>query len=121
MFTGKLRRVGNSVVLTVPADEIERLGLVVGQLVAVERRGAPADARPELATRMEALLAVHGPALDYLRTSERRRVTPMTVYAISRRTSCAHAAYLEARATPHRGLRDWTAGERRASPDGGLL
>jgi antitoxin component of MazEF toxin-antitoxin module len=69
MFTGKLRRVGNSVVLTIPADEIERQGLVVGQHVVAEVSAAqlrPA-LRPELAARMEALLAVHGPALDYLK------------------------------------------------------
>ena len=69
MFTGRLRRVGNSVVLTVPADEIERLGLAVGQHVVAEVAAAqlrPA-LRPELAARMEALLEVHGPALDYLK------------------------------------------------------
>ena len=68
MFTGKLRRVGNSVVLTVPADEIERLGLAVGQQVAVEvpRRRSGRCSRPELEESVEALLAVHGRAIRYL-------------------------------------------------------
>ncbi|HEX2516896.1 MAG TPA: hypothetical protein VH257_19475 [Chloroflexota bacterium] len=60
---------GNSIVLTVPADEIERLGLSEGQHVVAEVAAAqlrPA-LRPELATRMGALLEVHGPALDYLK------------------------------------------------------
>jgi antitoxin component of MazEF toxin-antitoxin module len=47
MITGKLRKSGNSFIVTVPRDEIERLGLSEGQLVTVEVR--PAEVRPVLA------------------------------------------------------------------------
>ncbi len=47
MVTGKLRRSGNSFIVTVPRDEIERLGLEEGQIVTVEVR--PAEVRPVLA------------------------------------------------------------------------
>ena len=46
MVTGKLRRSGNSFIVTVPREEVERLGLVEGQTVAVEVR--PAEIRPVL-------------------------------------------------------------------------
>ena len=46
MVTGKLRRSGNSFIVTVPREEVERLGLVEGQIVAVEVR--PAEIRPLL-------------------------------------------------------------------------
>lgn len=46
MNIGKLRRSGNSFIVTVPRDEVERLGLVEGQLVAVEVR--PVEVRPSL-------------------------------------------------------------------------
>ncbi len=47
MISGKLRRSGNSFVVTVPRDEVERLGLTEGQTVVVEVR--PAETRPLLA------------------------------------------------------------------------
>ena len=47
MITGKLRRSGNSFIVTVPRDEVERLGLVEGQPVILEVR--PAEIRPVLA------------------------------------------------------------------------
>jgi antitoxin component of MazEF toxin-antitoxin module len=47
MVTGKLRRSGNSFIVTVPREEIERLGLKEGQLVTLEVR--PAEVRPVLA------------------------------------------------------------------------
>jgi antitoxin component of MazEF toxin-antitoxin module len=47
MVTGKLRKTGNSFVVTVPREEIERLGLVEGQLVSVEVRSL--EVRPKLA------------------------------------------------------------------------
>ena len=40
----KLRRVGNSLVVTVPRDEVSRLGLHEGDLVTVQVR--PLDVRP---------------------------------------------------------------------------
>jgi antitoxin component of MazEF toxin-antitoxin module len=46
MNIGKLRRSGNSFIVTVPRDEVERLGLTEGQMVAVEVR--PVDVRPSL-------------------------------------------------------------------------
>jgi antitoxin component of MazEF toxin-antitoxin module len=46
MITGKLRKSGNSYIVTVPRDEIERLNLTEGQLVALEVR--PVEVRPVL-------------------------------------------------------------------------
>ena len=46
MFNAKLRRSGNSFIVTVPRAEVERLGLVEGQLVSVEVR--PLEIRPVL-------------------------------------------------------------------------
>ncbi len=40
MISGKLRRSGNSFVVTVPRDEVERLGLTEGQTVIFEVRPA---------------------------------------------------------------------------------
>lgn len=47
MNIGKLRRSGNSFIVTVPRDEVERLGLTEGQMVAVEVRAV--EVRPTLA------------------------------------------------------------------------
>lgn len=47
MITAKLRRVGNSLVVTVPRDEIERFDLSEGQMVTLEVR--PVQIRPQLA------------------------------------------------------------------------
>jgi antitoxin component of MazEF toxin-antitoxin module len=47
MITAKLRRSGNSFIVTVPKDEVERLALKEGQTVAVEVR--PVEVRPVLA------------------------------------------------------------------------
>ncbi len=56
MNIGKLRRSGNSFIVTVPKDEVERLGLIEGQLVTVEVR--PVEVRPGLAPEIaEALEA----------------------------------------------------------------
>ena len=46
MVTAKLRRSGNSFVVTVPRDEVERLGLREGQLLIVEFH--PVEVRPVL-------------------------------------------------------------------------
>ena len=46
MLFQKLRRVGNSYVVTIPKDEIERQGLNEGQLLAVHVQ--PAEMRPVL-------------------------------------------------------------------------
>ncbi|MGE0538995.1 MAG: AbrB/MazE/SpoVT family DNA-binding domain-containing protein [Dehalococcoidia bacterium] len=47
MISAKLRRSGNSFIVTVPREEIERLGLEEGQLVSIEVR--PVEIRPVLA------------------------------------------------------------------------
>ena len=47
MIVGKLRRSGNSFIVTVPRVEVERLKLEEGQLVIVEVRQA--EVRPVLA------------------------------------------------------------------------
>ncbi len=46
MVTAKLRRSGNSFIVTVPREEVERLGLHEGQLLAVEVH--PVEVRPVL-------------------------------------------------------------------------
>jgi antitoxin component of MazEF toxin-antitoxin module len=47
MITARVEKNGQGLVLSIPADEIERLGLVEGQLVAIEVR--PVEVRPTLA------------------------------------------------------------------------
>jgi antitoxin component of MazEF toxin-antitoxin module len=68
VVTAKLRRSGNSFIVTVPRDEIERLGLKEGELVSVEVR--PAEVRPILAADLrdafEAEFERGGEALRYL-------------------------------------------------------
>jgi antitoxin component of MazEF toxin-antitoxin module len=51
MITSKLRKVGNSYVVTVPRDEIERLGLEAGQLLTVEVH--PLEVRPRLLPELQ--------------------------------------------------------------------
>ena len=46
MVTAKLRRSGNSFIVTVPREEIERLGLREGQLLTLEVH--PVEVRPVL-------------------------------------------------------------------------
>ena len=46
MIQQKLRRVGNSYVVTIPKEEVERRGLREGQLLAVEVQ--PLEIRPML-------------------------------------------------------------------------
>jgi antitoxin component of MazEF toxin-antitoxin module len=44
MITQKLRKVGNSYVVTIPKEEVERRQLVEGQLLIIEIQ--PAEVRP---------------------------------------------------------------------------
>lgn len=44
MIQQKLRKVGNSYVVTIPREEVERRGLIEGQLLAVEVQ--PIELRP---------------------------------------------------------------------------
>jgi antitoxin component of MazEF toxin-antitoxin module len=53
MIIQKLRRAGNSLVVTIPRDEIERQGLSEGELVAVDVR------RVEVRPALPADLAAH--------------------------------------------------------------
>lgn len=52
MFIGKLRKDGNSLVLTIPREEVERFQLEAGQLVVSDVR--PATVRPQLAPDLAA-------------------------------------------------------------------
>jgi putative addiction module antidote len=55
MIQQKLRKVGNSFVVTIPKDEVERLGIVEGQLLAVEVQPLEVKAvmRPEIRAAFE--------------------------------------------------------------------
>ena len=68
MHASKLKRSGNSFVVTVPREVVERMKLKEGQLVSVEVR--PVEVRPALAPDLEAifddLLERHEPGLRYL-------------------------------------------------------
>ena len=48
MFVAQLRRVGNSLVVTVPGDELDRLQLAEGATVTVEVREARVEVHPVL-------------------------------------------------------------------------
>lgn len=56
MFTGKLHRSGDSFIVTIPREEIERLGLTEGQLVALDVR--PAEVPPALAADLRDALQI---------------------------------------------------------------
>jgi antitoxin component of MazEF toxin-antitoxin module len=49
MFTTQLRKVGNSWVVTVPREELDRLGIPDGATVTVEVREARVSVEPVLA------------------------------------------------------------------------
>ena len=69
MVTQRLRRSGGSLAVTIPKDEIERLGLHEGDLVAVQvnkiqmRIELPADVR----AAFEAVRRDHAGAIEYLK------------------------------------------------------
>ena len=68
MIAQQLRKVGNSYVVTVPKDEVERRGWQEGQLLAVQL--TPLELRPvlrpELGKIVDELLDEHEDALRYL-------------------------------------------------------
>jgi putative addiction module antidote len=68
MFQQKLRRVGNSYVVTIPREEVARLGLREGQLLHIEL--TPLEVRPvvspELREAFEASWQRHEQAYRYL-------------------------------------------------------
>ncbi len=68
MFTRELRKVGNSYVVTVPKDEVERQGWHEGQLLAVQLTALEVRPvlRPELREIVDELLDEHEDALRYL-------------------------------------------------------
>lgn len=68
MITQKLRRNGNSLVVTIPRGEVERLGLEEGEVVSIEvRKVAP---RPPMESEIRAAFDAEfdriAPALQYL-------------------------------------------------------
>jgi antitoxin component of MazEF toxin-antitoxin module len=46
MIVGRVRKSGNSLILTIPRDEAEKYGITAGDLVAADIR--PVDIRPRL-------------------------------------------------------------------------
>ncbi len=73
MIVGKLRRIGESMVVTIPHEEVDRLGLAEGDTVSIEARKVTLvphhELRPELeaiAVRLEARPDFQR-ALDYLK------------------------------------------------------
>ncbi len=68
MTTQKLRRVGNSFVVTIPKQEAERLGLQEGDLVGVEVRKLhiTPEMSPEVRAAFERSLNVYADDYDYL-------------------------------------------------------
>ncbi|MBA2278705.1 MAG: AbrB/MazE/SpoVT family DNA-binding domain-containing protein [Chloroflexia bacterium] len=68
MIQQQLRRSGNSLVVTIPKEEVERLGIREGQLVALEI--TPLETRPVLRSDVRKVLEESReeimPALRYL-------------------------------------------------------
>ncbi len=68
MIQQHLRRSGNSLVVTIPKEEVERLGIREGQLVALEI--TPLETRPVLPRELQEIVDRRGealkPALNYL-------------------------------------------------------
>jgi putative addiction module antidote len=68
MFTQQLRKVGNSFVVTIPKDEVERRGWKEGQFLAIQV--TEMEIRPVLSPELEAivddLIDKHEDALRYL-------------------------------------------------------
>jgi putative addiction module antidote len=68
MIAQQLRKVGNSYVVTIPKDEVERRGWQEGQLLALQLTELQVRPilRPELQEIVEELLDEHQDALRYL-------------------------------------------------------
>lgn len=68
MIAQRLRRTGNSYVVTIPKDEVERRGWEEGQLLGVELSEFETRPvlRPELRRAVDELWTQHEPALRYL-------------------------------------------------------
>jgi antitoxin component of MazEF toxin-antitoxin module len=65
----KLRKQGNSLGITIPREELDRLGLVEGDLVAVDinRLEVRPAVSPELRTIIDRVLRDYREGIDYLR------------------------------------------------------
>ncbi len=87
MITGKLRKSGNSFVVTVPRDEVERLALQEGQLAMVEVR--PVEVRPVLSPELRRIFGEVFPRIEpglrYLadREGHLRSLSPMRALSLS--------------------------------------
>jgi putative addiction module antidote len=68
MFTQRLRKTGNSYVVTIPKEEVERRGWQEGQLLAVQVNEVEVRPvlSPELQTIVDELFERHEEALRYL-------------------------------------------------------
>jgi antitoxin component of MazEF toxin-antitoxin module len=68
MFTQQLRKTGNSYVVTIPKEEVERRGWQEGQLLAVQVNEVEVRPvlSPELQTIVDELFERHEEALRYL-------------------------------------------------------
>jgi putative addiction module antidote len=68
MITQQLRKTGNSYVVTVPKEEVERRGWQEGQLLAVQLTELKIHPvlRPELQELVDDLIDEHDDALRYL-------------------------------------------------------
>lgn len=68
MFTQQLRKSGNSYIVTIPKDEVERRGWKEGQLLAIQANELEVRPMlgPEIQTIVDELLDEHEDALRYL-------------------------------------------------------
>jgi antitoxin component of MazEF toxin-antitoxin module len=69
MFMQQIRRSGNSLVVTIPKDEVDRLGLAEGDFVQIQLM--PMELRPALPPELQAALDRSWewlrPGLEYLK------------------------------------------------------
>ena len=68
MITQKVRKVGNSLTITIPREEVERLGLVEGDLVAasLNKVRMEVELSPSVRIATDRFLQDYGALLDYL-------------------------------------------------------
>lgn len=57
MIMQKLRRIGNSLVVTIPHDEVERLGLAEGDIISIEARKVQLVPHYEMDPELRAIMA----------------------------------------------------------------
>jgi antitoxin component of MazEF toxin-antitoxin module len=69
MITQQLRKSGNSYIVTIPKDEVDRLGLREGQMIALDVTPLELKPvlRPELARIVEEDREIIGPVMRYLK------------------------------------------------------